>query len=168
MVRAGKGGKTAQTWIPEQGLPSVRRWLEIRGDHAEAVLEVSYEAIYPQVRELGERAGLDSVSPHDLRRTACTLLLAAGVKPHLVQRQMRHSDFGTTQRYDHTQREEVRSAVAALPLGFEDPKSECSMPSTSGWSPTYLPAQLLLHPIDEVEQQGNQPLPERPSPARRA
>lgn len=74
------------------------------------------------MRELGDRAGIGAVSPHDLRRTACTLLLAAGVKPHLVQRQMRHSDFGTTQRYDHTQREEVRSAVAALSLGFEDPK----------------------------------------------
>jgi hypothetical protein len=28
---------------------------------------------------------------------------------------------GTTQRYDHTQREKVRSAVAALPLGFKGP-----------------------------------------------
>ena len=122
MVRGGKGGKTAQNWIPAQGLPSIRRWLEIRGDHAGTLLELTYEAIYRQVRELGVRAGIGSVSPHDLRRTACTLLLAAGVKPHLVQRQMRHSDFGTTQRYDHTQQEEVRNAVAALSLGFEDPQ----------------------------------------------
>ncbi len=119
LVRAGNGGKTAQTWIPERGLPSVRRWLEIRGDHTGTLLELTYEAIYRQVRELGDRAGIGSVSPHDLRRTACTLLLAAGVKPHLVQRQMRHSDFGTTQRYDHTQGEEVRNAVAVLKLQLE-------------------------------------------------
>ena len=50
----------------------------------------------------------------------CTLLLAAGLKPHLVQRQMRQSDFGTTLRYDHTQRDEVRTAAATLPLGFEE------------------------------------------------
>ena len=33
----------------------------------------------------------------------------------------RNTDFGTTQRYDHTQRDEVRSAVAVLPLRFEEP-----------------------------------------------
>ena len=91
----------------------------MRGAHEGTVLELSYGAIYRQVQQLGERAGVGSLSPHDLRRTACTLLLAAGVKPHLVQRQMRHSDFGTTQRYDHTQRDEVRGAVAVLRLRIE-------------------------------------------------
>lgn len=114
LVRYGKGGKTAEAWIPEQGLPAVARWLAARGDAPGSLLGLSYEAIYRQLQNLAKRAGLSVVTPHDLRRTACTALLAAGVAPHLVQRQMRHSDFSTTQRYDHSQAEKVRRAVARL------------------------------------------------------
>jgi hypothetical protein len=74
-------------------------------------------------------------------------LLAARVKPHLVQWQLRHSDFRTTQRYPHTQREELRIALAALPLGWDSRthKAKCSMPSTSA-EPPYLRAQLPFTP----------------------
>ena len=116
LVREGKGGKTATTWAPEQGLPAVRRWLEVRGSEPGLFLRISYDAIYRQLAGLAARAGLGAATPHDLRRTACTGLLAVGVKPHLVQKQMRHADFGTTQRYDHSGQDEVRRAVARLPV----------------------------------------------------
>jgi len=77
---------------------------------------MSYAAIYRQIKTLARRAGVPEFTPHDLRRTACTGLLAAGVKPHLVQKQMRHSDFSTTTRYDDSQADEVRRAVARLPV----------------------------------------------------
>ncbi|WP_443107313.1 tyrosine-type recombinase/integrase [Actinomadura sp. 3N407] len=44
----------------------------------------------------------DQLTPHVLRATAITLLLAAGVPPHKVQELVGHSDPRTTKRYDHS------------------------------------------------------------------
>ncbi len=51
---------------------------------------------------------------HDLRHTAATLMLKAGVDPHRVQRIVRHGDVSTTTRtYAHLNVDDLRGAVLA-------------------------------------------------------
>ncbi len=45
---------------------------------------------------LRERAGLDKVRFHDLRHTAASLLLSAGVHPKVVQERLGHSTVALT------------------------------------------------------------------------
>lgn len=46
-----------------------------------------------------KRAGLDKVTPHDLRATFCVSLEDAGVTPTRIQRLMGHSKLAMTERY---------------------------------------------------------------------
>ena len=50
-------------------------------------------------RKYGEEYGFHKVSPHDLRHTAASLLLAAGCSPKEVQMICGHSDASTTLRF---------------------------------------------------------------------
>jgi len=52
---------------------------------------------------------------HDLRHSAATLMLRAGVDPHRVQRILRHSDVRTTTGvYGHLLVEDLRSAINSI------------------------------------------------------
>jgi integrase len=64
---------------------------------------------------LRTRAGLPSVRFHDLRHTCVTLLLDAGVPPHIVQAIARHSGSQVTMPiYAHAAQEEQRKALRSL------------------------------------------------------
>jgi hypothetical protein len=53
---------------------------------------------------------------HDLRHTTATLLLRAGVAPHLAQRILRHQDLRTTLgTYSHLDVDDLRGALKNLP-----------------------------------------------------
>ena len=61
---------------------------------------------------------------HDLRHSAATLRLRAGVDIHRVQRILRHRDVKlTTGTYAHLLVEDLRAAVEALPASTDPPKS---------------------------------------------
>lgn len=54
---------------------------------------------------------------HDLRHTTATLLLKEGVPMAVVQKILRHSDITVTEGvYGHLDSEDVRQALARLPL----------------------------------------------------
>jgi integrase len=62
-----------------------------------------------------DRAGLSGVRLHDLRHTCVTLLLDAGVPPHIVQAIAGHSGIEVTMTiYAHAAREEQRQALRGL------------------------------------------------------
>jgi hypothetical protein len=65
---------------------------------------------------------------HDLRHSAATLMLRAGVDAHRVQRILRHSDLTTTTDvYAHLLVEDLRSAINSIApkaLPPEPPESE--------------------------------------------
>jgi integrase len=64
---------------------------------------------------LRTRAGLPSVRFHDLRHTCVTLLLDAGVPPHIVQAIAGHSGIQVTMSiYAHAAHEEHRKALRSL------------------------------------------------------
>jgi integrase len=53
-------------------------------------------AINKRLKELCTRAGVPQITPHGLRHTCATLLLAAGVQPHVVQRRLGHKKIEIT------------------------------------------------------------------------
>lgn len=56
-------------------------------------------AIQNVIRARGEAAGIQNLSPHDLRRTAALLGLVHGMTTEEVQAMLRHADTKTTMRY---------------------------------------------------------------------
>jgi integrase len=75
------------------------------------------------VNNLGERefsalvtaAGVSKISIHGLRHTCATLLLAAGVPWHVVQKRLGHKDASTTlDVYSHVLPDQQRDAARRL------------------------------------------------------
>ena len=72
-------------------------------------------------RPLLERAGLPSMHPHALRHSATSLLLAAGVPPHIVQRIVGHADSRVTMAvYAHVHQADMGAGLAKLGETFGD------------------------------------------------
>lgn len=76
-------------------------------------------------RSIKRAAGLESISPdldgfhlYDLRHNRITQLLAAGVSPALVARQVGHSDLSMLKVYGHLEVDDVAAALSRLePIG---------------------------------------------------
>ena len=108
----GKGNKERHVPIPS----SVLRYLTTKFDRdkpeaSDRVFKVSPGRIWHIIREAAFRAGLPPMSPHDLRRTYATTLLAAGKDLATVQRLMGHSNPKTTAAYDRRSAEDDAKAV---------------------------------------------------------
>ena len=80
----------------------------LRFMHPDAVLKI--------VRRRGSQAGIESFSPHDLRRTFCSDLLDAGIDIVTVQKLVGHASPVTTAQYDRRGEETKRMAVQRLEI----------------------------------------------------
>jgi integrase len=78
-------------------------------------------------KRLGQQAGLPSIRLHDLRHTAATLALTAGIHPKVVSERLGHATIGITlDTYSHvgeTLQDEAATRVAGLIFGTTDPGS---------------------------------------------
>jgi site-specific recombinase XerD len=110
----GKGGNEGRGYFSEATAYPLRRWLETRlrlqftrPTHA---LFVSIGGDTPGqpltryglrqiVSELGQRAGVADISPHALRRTFATLMIAGGAPSRTVQAAGRWSDLTMVEHY---------------------------------------------------------------------
>ena len=128
-VRRGKGGKPRRVWMSESALGYVRRWLAVRGRGAgylfcrvgrggtpRPAMGLSTQRVYAALRDLGDLAGLDHFSPHDLRRTFVGNLLDHGVDVCTVQRLAGHSYVSTTALYDRRPDRASREAAQSIEL----------------------------------------------------
>jgi integrase/recombinase XerD len=66
------------------------------------------------VAKWGNFTGVGDVSPHDLRRTAITRALDAGLSYRQVQMMSKHKDPKTVMRYDHGRENLDQNAVNFL------------------------------------------------------
>jgi integrase/recombinase XerD len=122
LLRArGKGSKERIVPIGQAALKALRIYLE-RGRPAlvkgapEAHLFVNFrggqltrQGLYKIVRRHAQTAGLaDRMSPHTLRHTFATHLLAGGCDLRSVQEMLGHADVSTTQLYTHLSSERLK------------------------------------------------------------
>lgn len=127
----GKGDRERMVYFDDGGARrALNLWLRERGESPGALLcpvsksgrvdirPLSAHAIYHALRRRAREAGIKLVSPHDLRRTFATLLLAEGEDLAVVQRLLGHASIETTARYDHRGEEAKRRAGLKIKLPF--------------------------------------------------
>ena len=119
----GKGNKERVAFVPKSAWATLMAWLdEVRG-HMDGALfsrirkndditgqRLTDQAVFYVLNERRIQAGLEDVSPHDLRRTFASFLLESGEDILTVRDAMGHSSVVTTQRYDHRGDDRLRQA----------------------------------------------------------
>ncbi len=117
----GKGSKERLVPVGHTAAEAVRRYLErgrpaLVGARLETHLFVNFrggsltrQGLYKIVRKHALSAGLaDRMSPHTLRHTFATHLLAGGCDLRSVQEMLGHADVATTQLYTHLSSERLK------------------------------------------------------------
>lgn len=121
LIAHGKGSKERIVPIGSRARETLRTYLDqarpalvgLR-DEAHVFLNLrgqplSRQGLYKIVQRHARSAGLDSrMSPHTLRHTFATHLLAGGCDLRSLQEMLGHADIGTTQIYTHLSAERLR------------------------------------------------------------
>ena len=122
MLRArGKGSKERLVPVGREAVSAVRAYLE-RGRPALVGLRderhlflnqrgngLTRQGLYKIVQRHARAAGLDDrMSPHTLRHTFATHLLAGGCDLRSLQEMLGHADIATTQIYTHLSAERLK------------------------------------------------------------
>jgi integrase len=135
----GKGGKIREVPIEPGARRRLAAWLTVSSPpNADPALPIirrtlrngkpggalTKTGIGEALRDIGERAGLAHFTPHDLRRTFVTELLARGVDVVTVARMAGHSDPVTTMLYDRRTKDTARAGAALLDLTEKEKTDE--------------------------------------------
>jgi integrase/recombinase XerD len=121
LIARGKGSKERIVPVGSKALETLRQYLgrarpALIGLRDEPHVFVnmrgqalSRQGLYKIVQRHARAAGLDSrMSPHTLRHTFATHLLAGGCDLRSLQEMLGHADIGTTQIYTHLSSERLR------------------------------------------------------------
>ncbi len=122
MLRArGKGSKERVVPVGKSAVNALGRYLQrgrpaLIGDRSEPHVFVNFrggsltrQGLYKIVQRHAEGAGLShALSPHTLRHTFATHLLAGGCDLRSVQEMLGHADVATTQLYTHLSSERLK------------------------------------------------------------
>ena len=129
-VRNGKGNKQRLVFLPAGGRAAVVAWLESRGPQPGAMFvaigakaamtgrRLTDQVVLETMRRLQRLSGVARFSPHDLRRSFVSHLLAAGADIATVQRMAGHAGIGTTARYDRRDDATRQRAAELLHVPF--------------------------------------------------
>lgn len=117
---SGKGSKQRRVPIGRSALAWVTRYADVRrkllgGRDAKKLFVASgggpltRQSVWSTLKRYAAAAGVRDVSPHVLRHSFATHLLAGGADTRSVQALLGHSDLATTQIYTHVTSERLRS-----------------------------------------------------------
>jgi len=69
------------------------------------------EAVRQKYKNIAQKLKIPNFTPHSLRHTCCTNLIAAGVNIFKVQKLMGHKHIATTQKYTHLSDQQLLSSL---------------------------------------------------------
>ena len=112
-VAHGKGDKSRKVALGQKAHDDVHRWLAVRQDEfpltpsggpllfpSASGKKLDDSQVRRLFRRLGKKAGITKrVHPHGLRHTFSVEAVKAKKRPELLQRQLGHTNLGTTTRY---------------------------------------------------------------------
>ncbi len=114
----GKAGSVPLNTVAQSALLSRRRFQLEHGIRSSWVFTDHHgnpiRSVFRSFKTAAARAGLDPLSPHDLRHTCCSWLVQRGVPLAKVQQAMRHANISTTMRYAHLSPQDSRAAIDVL------------------------------------------------------
>jgi len=115
-VRSGKGDKDREVVVEEKTRAALDRYLTERtlaGEGTTKLFAVGAVTVERLVRKAAQRAGIvQRVTPHMLRHTLATALLARGCDIRYIQKLLGHSSVATTQIYTHVDTQALRDAYS--------------------------------------------------------
>jgi len=86
-------------WIQAANITSGKLFRRVRKMGKTWGERLTEKAVWHVVREYATKAGIDKLSPHDLRRTCARLCYAAGGELEQIQFLLGHVSIQTTERY---------------------------------------------------------------------
>ena len=118
----GKRNKERLVYLNDGAALALADWLTVRGDepgalfwsgrkggHLIAGQRMTGQAVRDMLNRRARQAGIENVTPHDLRRSFVSDLLDAGVDISTVANMAGHANVQTTRRYDRRGEEASRS-----------------------------------------------------------
>lgn len=124
----GKGAKERIVPMHERAQTALHKWLEIRGDDKSKYVfpssgktgHITRDGFFKILKKCAVLSGIDPnrVSPHVLRHSFASHLLAGGANLRAIQTMLGHEDISTTQIYTHVLPEKLKETVQLHhPLG---------------------------------------------------
>lgn len=116
----GKGSKQRLVPLGRSALSFLKRYLPARlrllnGKQSDTLFIDPYgrmitrQKFWKLIKSYGEAANIDYITPHLLRHSFATVLLANGADLRSVQMMLGHSDISTTQIYTHVTNDRLKS-----------------------------------------------------------
>lgn len=124
----GKGAKERIVPMHERAQYALEKWLELRGDNSSKYVfpsngqtgHITRDGFFKILKKCAVLAGIDPhrVSPHVLRHSFASHLLAGGANLRAIQTMLGHEDISTTQIYTHVMPDKLMETVREHhPLG---------------------------------------------------
>lgn len=117
----GKGAKERMVPMHDGAVVALARWMEFRGDNPSKYVfpttsktgHITRDGFFKILKKCATLAGIDParVSPHVLRHSFASHMLAGGANLRIIQTMLGHEDISTTQIYTHVLPEQLRETV---------------------------------------------------------
>ena len=126
----GKGNKERLGYATNGSSKALAAWLAVRGSEPGPLFcpvnkggnvklaPMTEQAIYNMLSKRASEAGIDQLSPHDLRRSFVSDLIDAGADISAVQQTAGHTNVATTLRYDRRPEQAKARAATLLHVPF--------------------------------------------------
>ena len=134
LVVSGKRRKDRTAYLLNGASHALNDWLDVRGSGPGSLFmpinkagaiqrrRMTTQAIYNLLNKRASQAGIDSFSPHDLRRTFVSDLLDAGADIAIVAKMAGHASVNTTARYDRRPEQAKMKAAQRLHVPYHGRK----------------------------------------------
>ncbi len=117
----GKGAKERLVPMHDAAINALNKWLNVRGDTNSKYVfpsngqtgHITRDGLFKIIKKCAVLAGIEPnrVSPHVLRHSFASHLLAGGANLRAIQTMLGHEDISTTQIYTHVMPEKLKETV---------------------------------------------------------